>query len=212
MKTLTTFIILVLFHLSLIAQNGNYYRFKVKVELKDKSELTGYIYTDSLKNNFYYSEKNSFSEFVNSEMGYPLHIYKEIKDIDYNSSYNNHFSVESKLLKLDQNDILKITLLEKNLYSEKPKLVILNESEYKLLQKELKLSITINNSNDTVKRSLVTFLFFADNLDLFELFDSMLLIIEQLDNGIPFEERMAFLDQEKEYLIEKGIIVFELFD
>ncbi|HSH52158.1 MAG TPA: hypothetical protein VK982_10595 [Bacteroidales bacterium] len=211
MRTLTIFTLLVLLYLSSIAQEGNYYRFKVKVQLKDNSELTGYIYTDSLQDYFYYSKKHNFSEFVKKEIGYPLNFCKEIIELDHSRTNNLHFSVDSKLLKLDQTDLLEIILLKKDLYSKKPRLVIMNESEYKLLQKELKSSITINNSNDTGK-CFVTFLFFVDELDLFELIDNILPIFEKLDNDIPFEERTEFIEQEKEKLIDKGIILFELCD
>jgi len=209
MRTLTIFTLLVLLNLSSIAQEGKYYRFKIKVQLKDKSELTGYIYTDSLKNYFNYSENNRFTEFVKHELGYPLTVYKEIIDLDYSGSYNSNFGVDNKLCKIELTDINEISLLDKKLYSVKPRLVLLNESEYKLLQKELKLSLTVNNSNDT-EECLITFLYFGDKLDIVELKDNILPIIAEIDNDLTFEERTEYIDQAKEKLIGKEIIVFEL--
>ena len=200
MRTLTIFTLLVLLNLSSFAENGKSSRFKINVKLKDNSELTGYIYTDSLRNYFYHSENNNFSDFVKQEIKFPIKVYKEIKTIDFSVSYKKDFTVQENYQEIHLTDLYEIILLEKIEYVDRSRLITLEENEYNLLEKELKLSLTINQSNDS-DECLINIFYFGDKIDASEIKNVLMPIIEKFDTILNSEEKAE--------LISKEILIFK---
>ena len=203
----TIFAFLIIINFNSFADGGDYFRFKVKIELVDNSELVGYTYFVTYDSSFN-SENEKFLEFVKRRFVFPISIYQSIKTITLESNQQFDFSSNNLCKKIQLSEIKDIQLIGVLKYPSGQRLVELSGKEYELANGNPTLNGFIYNSKISENCSYI--LFAWSNVKNFtEIRNGFENKVNELVDKKEYNEVNKYISKSKKELFEKGILIIQ---
>lgn len=207
MKKFTFLFVLVLLSFSIFADAGNAYRYKVKIALKDHSELSGYFFFATLEKGFN-PDETDFKSYLFSCYNFPIALYSNLKTIQVNEYLTIDFAIAGSDIKINKEEIEAIELIEEIATPVGSRLIELSEQEFDNLNQDFITSERIHNESYLEHCSYYLLNWNQSNnlvalkKDIYERIDKL-----RLEND--YEAIHDYITILKHELIEKKIIFFQ---
>lgn len=204
------FILLIIFlpmSLGLLADVGDSYRYKAKLNLTDNREITGYFYFHTYEKGFNQA-KTDFKTYILTYYHFPITIYENIKTIEINQYLTVDFAIEGSGIAIKKNEIISLILFGELETEVGSRLIEVNKTEFGLINQDFVCTESYYNESFAIA-STIYFLSWSSKNKLTEIRNEMaknidrLLLIDNNEQSIN-----KYIEKKRIELMEKGIVLF----